>query len=83
MKVVAEIYKTYKETLKTQRELEDKNQLLRYTTTPTTLGVGVKRSKFNYSEHDHVAYQIKGYRERNMLANILPANHPQPWGSKR
>ena len=25
-----------------------------------TLGVGVKRSKFNFSEYGHVAYQFKG-----------------------
>ena len=41
-----------------------------------------------FSEHDHVAYQIKGKHEcSNMLANILPAEprspHPLTQGSKR
>ena len=32
-----------------------------------------------FSEHGHVAYQTKGYREcSNMVANILPADHPDP-----
>ena len=40
---------------------------------------GVKRSKFNFSEHGHDAYQIK----RNLVcsdveANILPAVPPPP-----
>ena len=34
---------------------------------------GAKRSKFNFSEHGHVAYQIKVNHEcSNMVANILP-----------
>ena len=37
-------------------------------------GVGSKRQNSNVSEHDHVAYQIKGKHEcSNMVANILPA----------
>ena len=41
------------------------------------LVVGVKRSKFNFSEHGHVAYQIKENREcSNIVANILPADPP-------
>ena len=43
------------------------------------LVVGVKRSKFNFSEHGHVAYQIKENREcSNIVANILPADPPYP-----
>ena len=38
---------------------------------------GINWSKFNFSEHDHVAYQIKENQEcSNMVANILPADHP-------
>ena len=41
------------------------------------LVVGVKRSKFNFSEHGHVAYQIKENREcSNIVVNILPADPP-------
>ena len=40
---------------------------------------GVKRSIFTFSEHVHVAYQIKGNHEcSNMVANILPAVPPPP-----
>ena len=43
------------------------------------LVVGVKRSKFNFSEHGHVAYQIKENHEcSNIVANILPADPPPP-----
>ena len=32
-----------------------------------------------FSEHDHIAYQIKGnYECRIMVANILPADPPPP-----
>ena len=38
---------------------------------------GVKRSKFNFLEHGHVAYQIKDNHEcSNMVANILPTDPP-------
>ena len=38
------------------------------------LTLGVKRLKFNFSEHGHIAYKIKGNHEcSNMVANILPA----------
>ena len=38
--------------------------------------VGIKRSKFSFSEHGHFAYQIKENRECcNMVANILPTDH--------
>ena len=43
-----------------------------------------KRSKFMFSEHGHVAYQIKwNHKYSNMVANILPTDPtpPQPWGS--
>ena len=44
-----------------------------------TLGNGVKRSKFNFSEHGHVAYQIEGNPECHyMVANILPTDSPPP-----
>ena len=37
----------------------------------------VKRSKFTFLEHGHVAYQIKGNQEcRNIVANIFTASHP-------
>ena len=40
---------------------------------------GVKMSKLTFSEHGHVAYQIKGNRKgSNMVANILPAILPPP-----
>ena len=40
----------------------------------------------NFSEHDHVAYQIKGnHKCSNTVANILPADPPPPrtLGAKR
>ena len=37
------------------------------------------RSKSTFSEHNHVAYQIKGNHEcSNMETNILLANTPPP-----
>ena len=43
-----------------------------------TLREGIKkRSKFNFSENGHAAYQIKRNHEcSNMVANILPADSP-------
>ena len=43
-------------------------------------GDWVKISKFNFSEHGHVAYRITGnHKCSNMVANILPADpHPDP-----
>ena len=39
-----------------------------------TLGVGSKDQNSTFSEHGHVAYQIKENHEcNNMVANILPA----------
>ena len=40
-------------------------------------------SKFRFSEHGHVAYQIKeNHKCSNMVANILTADlpNPRPWG---
>ena len=47
-----------------------------------TLRMGSKRQNSIFSEHGHVAYQIKEYQESNMVANILPADTPPspPWG---
>ena len=40
---------------------------------------GGRGSKFNFSEHGHAAYQIKGNHEcNNMVANILPADPHAP-----
>ena len=47
---------------------------------PPDPGVEVKRSKFHFSEHGDVTYQIKGNHEcSNMVTNILQADpHPDP-----
>ena len=43
------------------------------------LGGGVKRLNSTFSEHGHIAYQIKGNHERSKLvAIILPADPPPP-----
>ena len=43
--------------------------------TLSTLGVGSKGRNSTFSEHGHVAYQIKGNHEcSNLEANILPAD---------
>ena len=43
------------------------------------LGNGVNRSKINFSEHGHVAYQIKENQAYSfVVANILPADTPDP-----
>ena len=48
------------------------------TADPTPVDPGVKMSKLKFSEHSHVAYQIKRNHEcSNMVANILPAD-PTP-----
>ena len=47
------------------------------TQTPTTLGSKSQNSTF--SEHGHVAYQIKGNHECSMVKNILTAD-PGLWG---
>ena len=47
------------------------------------LGIGSKDRTSHFSEHDHVAYQIKGIQVcSNMVANILPVAIPpsRPWG---
>ena len=48
------------------------------------LGIGSKDQTSTFSEHDHVAYQIKGIQvSSNMVANILPGAIPptsRPWG---
>ena len=50
---------------------------------PDPMG-GIKWSKFNFSEHGHDAYQIKGNHERNnMVATILPADPLLNSGVKR
>ena len=47
-----------------------------------TLGNQIKWKNSTFSEHGHVAYQIKGKHEcSNILANILPAPLPPPWVS--
>ena len=48
-------------------------------TSPTTRGDGLRGQKSTFSEHGHVAYQVKGNHEcSNMVANILPADPPPP-----
>ena len=48
-----------------------------YARRPPPPTLGVKRLKFNFSEHGHIAYKIKGNHEcSNMVANILPAAPP-------
>ena len=44
-----------------------------------TLGMGsIGQNSFFFSEHGHVAYQIKENHEcTNMVANIFPADPPQ------
>ena len=52
---------------------------------PSDLGVGSKGQNSTFSEHGHVAYQIKGNHEcSNMVANILPPYplYPDPGGKK-
>ena len=45
-----------------------------FTAEPRPRG-GVNRSKFIFSEHGHVAYQIQGNHEcNNMVANILQSD---------
>ena len=42
---------------------------------PTTLGIGSVGQNSTFSEHGHVAYQIKENQEcSNMVANILPSD---------
>ena len=46
-----------------------------------TLGMGSVGQNSTFSEYSHVAYQIKENHEcSNMVANILPADHPQTLG---
>ena len=46
-------------------------------TNPPTLGLGSIGQNSTFSQHGHVAYQIKWNHEcRNMVANILPADLP-------
>ena len=43
------------------------------------LAIGSKDRTSHFSEHDHVAYQIKGIQVcSNMVANILPVAIPPP-----
>ena len=43
------------------------------------LGDGIKMSKFNYLDHGHDAYQIKGNHGcSNMVENILAGNRLPP-----
>ena len=41
---------------------------------------GGKGQNSTFSEYGHVAYHIKGNDACSMVANILPADPPQPWG---
>ena len=56
------------------------------TSSPTTLGDGVKRSKINFSEHGNVAYQIKRTRMQQhgsrYFVRIPPSSDPGD-GAKR
>ena len=50
---------------------------------PLTMGLGSKGQNSTFSEHGHVAYQIKGNNEcSNMVSNILPADPILGLGSK-
>ena len=54
---------------------------------PLTLAIGSKGPNTTFSEHGHIAYQIKWNPEcSKMVANILPADPPPPrpwgWGQK-
>ena len=45
--------------------------------TPSTQGVGSKGQTISFSEHNHVAYQIKGNLAQNtMKANMLSLHTP-------
>ena len=51
--------------------------------TPTRPWGGVKMSKLTFSKHGHVAYQLNwNHKCSHMVANIFPADPPEPWGSK-
>ena len=51
------------------------------TPSPPTLGVGSKGQNFTFSEHGHVAYQIKGDHEcSNMQANSMSLHQPSTPG---
>ena len=54
------------------------SQIFCLQTAPTPVpGVRVKGQSSTLSEHDHVAYQIKGnHKCSNLVANILPADPP-------
>ena len=61
-----------------------KNNARRIPPTPD-LGIGSKFQNSTFSEHGHVAYQIKVSNEcSNMVANILSVGPirppPRPWG---
>ena len=46
---------------------------------PPDPGGGVKMSKLTFSEHGHVAYQLKwNHKCSHVVANISPADHPPP-----
>ena len=48
---------------------------------PQALGMGSIGQNSTFSEHGHVAYQIKENHEcSNTLADILPTDLPLPWG---
>ena len=48
-------------------------------TPPLTKGMGPEGKNSTFSEHGHVAYQIKENQEyNNMVANILLADTPDP-----
>ena len=43
-----------------------------------TLGNGVNRSKSTFSEHGHIAYQIKEHQECSIMVAIFFAHRPLP-----
>ena len=48
---------------------------------PLDPGFGVKKAIFNLLEYGHVACRIKEFHKcSRMVANILPADPPWPWG---
>ena len=47
---------------------------------PSTLGIGSVGQHSTFSDHGHVAYQIKENHECiNMVGNILPEDPLRPW----
>ena len=68
--------RNYKETLKTQRELEDKNQLLRYINAHAYVSSRAWGSKFSLSMHLHPFYvyaSSEGYDESAHMRRLALA----------